>query len=33
LVQAQVGQTPVVVGEIGFEQAVQMGLIEHENGV
>ena len=32
-VQAQVGPTPVVVGEIGFEQAVQMSLIEHDNVV
>jgi hypothetical protein len=32
-VQAQVGPTSVVVGEIGFEQAVQMSLIEHDNVV
>ena len=32
-VQAQVGPTSVVIGEIGFEQAVQMSLIEHDNVV
>jgi hypothetical protein len=32
-VQAQVGPTPVVVREIGFEQAVQVSLIEHDDVV
>jgi hypothetical protein len=32
-VQAQVGPTPVVIGEIGFEQAVQVSLIEHDDVV
>ena len=30
LVQAQVGPGPVVVGEIGFEQTVQVSLVEDE---
>ena len=32
-VQAQVGPTPVVILEVGFEQAVQVSLIEHDNVV
>ena len=30
-VQAQMGPTPVGVGKIGFEQAVQVSFIEHDD--
>jgi len=33
LVQAQMGPTPVIVGEISFEQAVQVSLVEHDDMV
>ena len=29
-VQAQMGPTPVIIGEIGFEQTVQVSLVEHD---
>ena len=32
-VQAQMGPTPMVVGKIGFEQAVQVSFIEHDDMV
>jgi len=31
LVQAQMGPTPVIIGEIGFEQTVQVSLVEHDD--
>ena len=32
-VQAQMGPTQVVVGKVGFEQAVQVSFIEHDDVV
>ena len=33
LVQAQMGPTPVIIGEISFEQAVQASLVDHDDMV
>ena len=30
-VQAQMGPTPMIIGEIGFEQTVQVSLVEHHD--
>ena len=31
LVQPQMGPTPMIIGKIGFEQTVQVSLVEHDD--